>query len=515
MATILVIDDDLFHRELLSDILKKSNHKVLRAKNGLEGLKMFTRYKELSVVVSDVVMPDIDGLVVLSKIKEIQPFMPVILLTGHQDQNMMLKALRLGAFDFQRKPISPVELVMAVDRAICHHRLLREQKNKVERLAVIENGAKRLSDLVAVDMSPESMAREYDLIDSIVKLISEMLDCDRVSIMLLDPEEKKLKVAVAVGMSKNMIKEETRPGAKSVSGYVLENAKSLLVTDITTDERVDESLYSSQYKNKSFIAVPLKAKDSVVGVINANDKKNREEFTEDDLTLLKTVSSHVSSVLSHAVHSAERELNKERQKKTSEFLRILINCLEPEEMLEDLLHKCQQMMGAASVAVFLKREEEQDLTLELGYNGQKKMSAKNTIPMGRSITGMVVANGKDYLCNNPEADPHFESAIEWPWKGKIKNLLVAPLRIGDENIGAIRLLNKKGGDFTDLDLQMLQDLASSLSIAIRNIKLYEELNRSVGEVLTANRTLQELNDALVMRSKELEDLKKSIERART
>ena len=76
----------------------------------------------------------------------------------------------------------------------------------------------------------------------------------------------------------------------------------------------------------------------------------------------------------------------------------------------------------------------------------------------------------------------------------------------------IRLLNKRGGPFNRNDAQLLQDVADSLSIAIRNLKLYEQLNSSVEEIVSNNRNLQKLNDELRIKAKELEALKKKIGR---
>jgi GAF domain-containing protein len=92
----------------------------------------------------------------------------------------------------------------------------------------------------------------------------------------------------------------------------------------------------------------------------------------------------------------------------------------------------------------------------------------------------------------------------------IRTMLAAPIRLSNTTIGVIRLLNKRSGGFSQSDASLLGDVADSLSIAIRNMKLYEQLNHSVEEIITANRNLQQVNDELALKAKELEMMKKML-----
>lgn len=510
MAQILVIDDELFYRELVSDILTKAGHEVMKAKDGREALDALANRPDLDMILLDVVMPGMDGLVVLNKVRHKDPTIPVVMLSAHEDHRMVIQALRNGAFDYQRKPISAQELALAVQRAMGYRKLQLQQKNKLARLASLEDGAKRLSEMVVGDIPLEALAQEYELLDSMVKMVAELLECNRVSIMLLDPKDKVLQVAVSVGLSKSLIKQETRPAKTSVSSYVLTSGEALLVNDIALDKRVAKSEYSSQYKTSSFVIAPIKIGSRVVGTINANDKKDNTEFSEDDLLLLRTMSYHVSATLSHAIHSAAMERDRQRLKRLSEFQKVLIHYLEPEEMLRDLLKKCQEMMNVVCAAVFLKADFSEDLVLRVGYNGKTEMTRKISIPSGESVTGYAAKEGKIILLNAPDKDRRFVQDVEWPGKGVIRSMLVAPIRLSNTTIGVIRLLNKREESFTAADAQLLQDVADTLSIAIRNLKLYEQLNHSVEEIVAANRNLQTLNDELQLKNKELEVMQKML-----
>ena len=146
----------------------------------------------------------------------------------------------------------------------------------------------------------------------------------------------------------------------------------------------------------------------------------------------------------------------------------------------------------------------------MGFNGKKLMTAKMVVPWGESITGLVAKEGKTFILNNPEQDPRFIAETEWPGKGVIRTLLAAPIRLSNTTIGVLRLLNRRDGPFIAADAQLLMDVADSLSIAIRNVKLYEQLNHSVEDIIAVNRELQKANDELTLKARELEALKRQL-----
>jgi len=214
--------------------------------------------------------------------------------------------------------------------------------------------------------------------------------------------------------------------------------------------------------------------------------------------------------MSHAIHTAEMKRDRERLHRLSEFHKILINYMEPEEMLDKLLRKCQEMLNVVSATVFLKDDFSEELILKLGFNGDKVVNKEMIIPFGESITGLTAKKGKIFLLNAPDKDKRFISDIEWPFKGTIRSILTAPLKVSNSTIGVLRLMNRRDGGFIQSDAVLLKDVADSLSIVIRNIKLYEQLNHSVEEIIRANRDLQAANDELQLKAKELEALKKTL-----
>ena len=115
--TVLVIDDDESLRRVVEYNLQEEGYRVLMAADGTSGLQTF-RAQPVDLVLSDVRMPEMDGLELLTRIKAMQPDLPVIMLTAHGTINSAVEAMKLGAFDYLTKPFNREQLKAGVRKAL-------------------------------------------------------------------------------------------------------------------------------------------------------------------------------------------------------------------------------------------------------------------------------------------------------------------------------------------------------------------------------------------------------------
>jgi DNA-binding NtrC family response regulator len=114
---ILVVDDEDIVRTSCSRTLSPEGYEVKLAKNGAEGLRMASE-NQFDLVLTDLKMPDMDGIEVLRIIKEKWPETEVIIVTGYQTVDTAVKAIKLGAYDYIEKPFTPDALISAVTEAL-------------------------------------------------------------------------------------------------------------------------------------------------------------------------------------------------------------------------------------------------------------------------------------------------------------------------------------------------------------------------------------------------------------
>jgi DNA-binding NtrC family response regulator len=137
-ARVLLVDDEVEFVETLGERLEARDFFVITAGDGTAALAAIAEHN-FDVVVLDVMMPGLSGIETLRKIKEQEPLVEVIMLTGHATVDTAIEGMKLGAFDFLIKPTETPQLVEKIERA-CRRK--REQEERI-REAEIEGIVKR------------------------------------------------------------------------------------------------------------------------------------------------------------------------------------------------------------------------------------------------------------------------------------------------------------------------------------------------------------------------------------
>ena len=151
-AIVHVIDDDDAVRDSLAFLLASSG---IRAETHISAAVFLERFTEASVgcIVTDIRMPEISGIDLLRRVKEINPGLPVIVITGHGDVPLAVEAMKLGAADFLEKPFDDEALIAAIRAA------LNRDREREGREALIVEFRNRIASL---------SAREREVLDGLV-----------------------------------------------------------------------------------------------------------------------------------------------------------------------------------------------------------------------------------------------------------------------------------------------------------------------------------------------------------
>jgi len=123
---ILVVDDEETIREIVSSMLGGAHFQTRQASSGIEALSILESGGEFDLVLSDLMMAEMDGIALLENAKERYPDMPIVMVTAVHDISVALQALRNGAYDYLLKPFEREQLLATVRRALENRRLKRE-----------------------------------------------------------------------------------------------------------------------------------------------------------------------------------------------------------------------------------------------------------------------------------------------------------------------------------------------------------------------------------------------------
>src|SRR5919204_4754322 len=136
---ILVVDDDVSTREIFGELLQRWGYEVEQTGDGHDALKL-TAERHPDVIISDLVMPKLDGLALTRALREESPETPVIIITGKGTIDAAVEAVREGVFDFVEKPLDPARLRVILQRALEKKETLHEMQVLRRRLGQVDSG---------------------------------------------------------------------------------------------------------------------------------------------------------------------------------------------------------------------------------------------------------------------------------------------------------------------------------------------------------------------------------------
>jgi putative nucleotidyltransferase with HDIG domain len=200
---ILIADDEEAIRDVVSTLLEAQGYRCITSSNGRQAVELL-REQTVDIVLSDMVMPEMDGMQLLSWLRTHDRDIPVIMVTAMHDVSTALEAMRRGAYDYILKPFERDQLMMGVRRALDHRRLIVENRNyqkNLERLvqqrtAELKNALSQLEE--SYDETLEALGGALDLKDSETEG-----HCKRVMVFTLE-------IAKAMGIESSLLPQLAR-----------------------------------------------------------------------------------------------------------------------------------------------------------------------------------------------------------------------------------------------------------------------------------------------------------------
>jgi len=199
-ARILVVDDEKPVRTMVATALERQGYTVEQAEGGREALEAL-ELNNFNLVLSDIVMNDVNGIALLERIHALQPTLPVVMVTAVHDISVAIDSMRRGAYDYLLKPFERDQLLSTVERALSHRQALEETHNYHQSLeqmvrARTEMLRHAMEDLEhSYDVTLEALGDALDLKDSETEGHSKRVTAYAIALaraMGIPPEEIKI-----------------------------------------------------------------------------------------------------------------------------------------------------------------------------------------------------------------------------------------------------------------------------------------------------------------------------------
>ncbi len=344
---------------------------------------------------------------------------------------------------------------------IGHDKFIEKISEILNKTAAFFEISHKLSETMSLD----------SILKKVVEITNEAMNSDRGTIFLNDSETGDLYSRIAQG---ELIKEIRFPNHIGIAGAVFSTGTAIIIDDAYADPRFNQEVdKATGYRTENILCAAIKTRSNeIIGAIQLLNKKDGR-FTSDDLTLLEAITSQAAAALLNVQLYEQVRKAREEEAKLLEVTTAISTELNLEPLLFRIMEATTGILDADRSTLFMHDDRTNELW---SLVAQGTESSEIRFPGNMGIAGSVFTNCE--VVNIPDAykDNRFNPEFDRKTGFKTRSILCIPvINKSGVAIGAIQVLNKRGGPFTVYDEKRLSAFAAQASIAIENAKLFDEV----------------------------------------
>jgi GAF domain-containing protein/HAMP domain-containing protein len=368
--------------------------------------------------------------------------------------------------------------------AIENARLFEAEQWRAEQFRVISEVGRRITSILAVD----------ELLRQMTRLLKEAFNYHGVGIGLIEEDELVFKAGAGSFWDDPQFQPlSLKVGQEGLTGWVADTGEPLLVPDVSQEPRYYLPPLPQAQKTRSELAVPMKAKGKVIGVLDV-ESDHLDAFDESDLVMLQSLANQAAIAIENARLFDAEQRRAEQFWVISAVGRRITSILDIDEVLVQLVRLIQRAFDYDHVGIALIEGDEAVYKVgagELWEDSQFQFRPARLKVGQEGITGWVAATGEPLLVPDVSQDPRYV----WMRDSKTRSELAVPIKTKGEVIGVLDVQSKRLDAFDESDLVVLQSLANQAAIAIENARLYEQAQQ-LAVMEERNRLARDLHDAV-------------------
>ncbi|HMO59188.1 MAG TPA: GAF domain-containing protein [Roseiflexaceae bacterium] len=221
--------------------------------------------------------------------------------------------------------------------------------------------------------------------------------------------------------------------------------------------------------------LPLIAQDEVIGLLLLGYAAHGSLFAEEDGLLLRVLGGQLASAIAaFRLHDAARRRNQELTT-LNEIAATITSVLDTREVYRLVVQKLSTYFNVEAGSLLLIDDDSGDLQFVMTIEGGEEKLAGVRVPVGRGIVGSVVSSREWAIVHDVATDPRFYAKVSEDSGFRTRSILCVPMIAKGRVIGAIELLNKRDGPFTEDEALRLLRMGAFIGVAIENARLFQQV----------------------------------------
>lgn len=319
-----------------------------------------------------------------------------------------------------------------------------------------------------------------EMLELFMDVVLRITRAEHGSILMLDESGERLRFACVRGPASDKLKRLDVEVGDGIAGWVARTGQSALTQDVGKDHRFTGNIARQvDLEPKAILAVPLKGKRGLLGVVEVLHPEGRAPFDLEELWALEGLASQMGLVVENAqLFSVHNEEIRRLEALTSAST-VVNSTLDLKQLLKLVMELAARTLRAEASSILLKDPATGDLLFDVATGQAADKMKTIRVPRGQGIAGHVAESGQSLLVPDCEQDPRFFKAADEKSQFVTRNIIAVPLVARGVTIGVVEVLNHLGGGtFSQGDLKLLQALAHQSAVAIQNAQLFADLQES-------------------------------------
>jgi signal transduction histidine kinase/DNA-binding response OmpR family regulator len=501
-GSILIVDDNETNRDLLSRRLTRDGYRVSMAIGGQAALDALAD-ADFDLVLLDLMMPDINGLDLLKRMKaDVRLRMvPVIMITASAEMDSAIHCIEAGAEDYLPKPFDPVLLRARIGASLEKKRWRDREQEYLRRLEAHTNELQEsLKQQTATSELLKVIGRSIFDLQSVFDLLVEygvkLCDSERAFMLRFDGHVLRLVAHhhVLPDMKAYIERNPILPGRGSGAGRAVLERRTIHISDIRKDP--EYTYYETlAVPLRTVLAVPMLRGDEVLGVIAINRHEVRP-FTASQISLMETFADQAVIAIENVrlfeeVRARTQELGRSvnELKALGEVSQAVNSTIDLETVLATIVTKAVQLSDTEAGTIYVLHDASGEFEPRSTYGMDEVLIAGFKDKPVRIGDKTVVDQATVQRVAVQIADVQHDDASrvhDAILRAGFRAVLTIPLLSVDRIVGALVVRRMRPGEFPKETVELLQTFAAQSVLAIQNARLFHEIEQKSCELEIAS-----------------------------
>ena len=346
----------------------------------------------------------------------------------------------------------------------------------------------RVAELGAISTVTQALVAETDL-DNMIQLIGsqtrEIFNADIAYLALLDPQTEIIHFPYQYG--EDLIPLKIGQG---LTGRIIQSGEVLLFNRDLDEESMTRGINRIGRRARSYLGVPIKSGRETLGVLSVQNTQHEGVFNEDSVRLLSTIAANAGAAIHTTQLHAETRRRAREMATLAEVGRDISSSLNAATVLESIATHALELFDGELSALFLPEDNGRIFRAITAVGKNADEIRNETIQFGEGILGSIARNKAGEIVNDADNDSRAVT-VAGTERFPDEHMLAVPLLANDELKGLMSVWRTgKGLEFTEFELEFLNNLARQAVIAIQNTQFFAEITENLEQQTATSEILR-------------------------